>query len=269
MANLNTYKDTQYSRSLDNYFYSGQIRKAQIQFAAIFSELQVKIGRNDLQGQTDLMTVPVKIGSTDRVVASIMAGNTQNKPVRVPVIATNLMGIEPAWDFVKGSNQQTRHTVFPVGGTLPDDGKVVYKLMPFPYFLTMEASIMASNEYQHQQMLEQILLLFNPDLQIQISDSYDDWTKISSVTLTGVGLETAYPSEAERRIITTTFTFNVLAYISPAVNVRDNYIKKIKLRIASLATGTSFEDYRLEDIPGPSDEYQTIIDVNDLDIPPR
>jgi len=264
MTNLNTYKDTQYSKSVDHYFYDGQIRKAQIQFAAIFSELQVKIGKNDFKSDTDLMTVPVKIGSTDRVVSSIMAGNTQNKPIRLPVIATNLMGIEPAWDFVKGSGQQSRNTSFPVGGTLPDDGTVTYKYMPFPYNLTMEASIMASNEYQHQQMLEQILLLFNPDLQIQISDGYNDWNKISTVRLESVGLETAYPSETERRVIVTTLTFGVLAYLSPPFNLRDNYIKKIKLRIAQLSTGANFEDFRIEDVPGQPDEYHTVASVDGI-----
>lgn len=269
MSKHNTYKNTDYSKSVDHYFYDGQIRKAQIQFAAIFSELQVKIGKNDFDSSTDLMTVPVKIGSADRVVASIMAGNTQNKPVRLPVIATQLLGVEPAYDFVKGSNQQHRHTTFPVGGTLPDDGTVVYKLMPFPFKLTMEAAIMASNEYQHQQMLEQILLLFNPDLQIQISDGYNDWTKISTVYLKGVGLETPYPSESERRIIYTTLSFDVLAYLSAPVNLRTNYIKKIKARIATIATDANFDEYRLEDIPAPPEEYFTVADVNELNIPPR
>ncbi len=269
MTDLSTYKDTAYSKSLDNYFYAGQIRKAQIQFAAIFSELRVKIGKNDFKSQTDMITVPVKMGSMDRVVASIMASNTQNKPISVPAIATNMLGVEPAWDYIKGSNQQARHTAFPVGGTLPDDGKVIYKLMPFPWLLNMEAAIIASNEYQHQQMLEQILLLFNPDLQIQFSDGYNDWSKISKVELTGVGLDTPYPLDAERRLITTTLNFQVLCYLSPPFNVRDNYIKKIKLRISELNRTESFEDFATDDVPGLPEEYQTIIDVDKLGIPPR
>jgi hypothetical protein len=81
----------------------------------------------------------------------------------------------------------------------------------------MEAAIMATNEYQHQQMLEQILLLFNPDLQIQISDGYNDWTKITHVELVSVGLETPYPSEADRRIISTLLTscIIIIPYFQP------------------------------------------------------
>lgn len=269
MTDLSTYKDTTYSKSLDHYFYDGQIRKAQVQFAAIFSELQVKIGKNDYDSQTDFITVPVKMGSIDRVVGAIMAGNTQNKSIRVPMLATNMMGIEPVWDMVKGSNQVSRRVSWPVGSALPEGGKVIYKYVPHPYWLKMELAIIASNEYQHQQMIEQILLLFNPDLQIQISDGFADWTKISHVELVDVGLDTPYPSETDRRLITTTINFKVLCYLSPPVNIKENYIKKIKLRITALNSNQSFEDFKFEDVPGTPEEYETIIDVDKLDIPPK
>lgn len=271
-ANEGTYVNTDYSKSVDHYFYDGQIRKAQVQFSAIFSELKVKIGKNDFDSESQFITVPVKIGSIDRVVASIKAGNTQNKPIRVPAMAAHLEGIDQAWDFVKGSNQQARHTVFPVGGTLPNDGKVVYKYMPFPYFLNMTLTVIASNEYQHQQMVEQILLLFNPDLQIQISDGYSDWTKISRVELTGIGFDTPYPLADEARLITTTFSFQVLCYLSPPINIKDNYIKRIKMRLRAIGNGDdeseTWDDWFI-DVPGTPDEYHTVADVDMLDIPPR
>ena len=265
--NLNSYADTDYSKSVGHYFYDGQIRKILVQFAAVFSELQVAIGKNGFDSATNLITVPIKLGTADRVVAAIMAGNTQNKPIRLPALAAQMTGMDLALDYVKGSNQVSRDTTFPVGGTLPDDGKVIYKYMPFPYWIDMELALIASNEYQHQQMLEQILLLFNPDLQIQISDVYQDWTKITHIELTGI--ETPYPSDTERRVITSNLQFRVLCYLSPAINVKDNYIKKIKLRIASMKFDETFEEFQLDDVPGTPEEYVTIIDVDDLNIPPR
>ncbi|QDJ96516.1 tail sheath stabilizer and completion protein [Xanthomonas phage Xoo-sp13] len=259
-----TYTDTTYSKSVDHYFFDGQIRKAWVQFAAIFSELNVRVGKNDSKSTTDLVTVQVKVGSTDRVVASILAGNTQNKPIRLPAVAVQMVGMDMAYDYIKGSNQQARHTTFPVGGTLPDDGKVVYKYIPFPYFLNMEASLLASNEDQHQQMLEQILLLFNPDLQLQISDGFSDWTAITHAELTGISMDTPYPSESDRRIISTTLSFKVLCYLSPAINIRSNYLKRIKLRIAAVNSGESIEDFMVEDNTG---EYTIIADTDG--IPPK
>lgn len=267
--NLNTYKDTDYSKSLDSYFFDGQIRKAIIQFGAIFSELQVRIGKNDFNSQTDLITVPVKVGSADRVVSAIMAGNTQNKSIRLPAMAVQMVGMDMAFDYIKGSNQVNRNTHFPVGSDLPNSGKVIYTYMPFPYFLKMELALLASNEHQHQQMLEQILLLFNPDLQLQISDGFADWTKITHVELENISLDTAYPAESERRVVSSTLSFNMLCYLSPAMNVKENYIKKIKLRIASIGAGDSFDDFALNDVPGAPEEYQTIIDVDTLNMPPK
>lgn len=266
---LSTYNDTTYSKTLGHYFYEGQLRKHLVQAAAVFTELQVKIGKNDFKSQTDLITVPVKIGSMDRVVAAIMAGNTQNKNARIPMLVLQMTGLEIAYDYIKGSNQVKRETKFPVGGTLPDDGKVIYSYMPFPFWLNFEVTILASNEYQHQQILEQILLLFNPDLQLQISDAFADWTKITHIELLDINLETPYPLELDRRIITTTLNFKSLVYLSPAINLKDNYIKRIKLRISEVSTNENFDDYFIENIPGAPDEYQTIIDIDKLGIPPR
>jgi hypothetical protein len=271
MNKLATFEHTtDFSNSVDHFFYTGQIRRILVQFSAIFSEMQVSVGKNNnFDQQTNLMTVPIKIGSMDRVVAAIMANNTQNTMIRAPIMASNMMGIEPAYEYIKGRNQISRETVFPVGGTLPDDGKVVYKYMPSPYWIHTELAILATNELQHQQMLEQILLLFNPDLQIQLSDAYDDWTKISHVELTSVGLDTPYPSETDRRLITTRFNFRVMCYLSPPMNIKDNYVKKIKLRISSLQSSDDFNDYTLFDVPGTDDEYTTIADVSKMHVPPN
>lgn len=267
--NKGTYANTDYSKSVDHYFYDGQIRRAQVQFSAIFSELKVKIGKNDFDSASEFITVPVKIASIDRVVAAIKAGNTQNKPIRVPAMAAHLEGIEQAFDMVKGSNQQFRHTTFPAGGTLPNDAKVVYKYMPFPYYLNMNLSVVTSNEYQHQQIIEQILLLFNPDLQIQITDGYSDWTKISRVELTGINFETPFPLAEETRLITTSFNFKVLCYLSPPINVKDNYIKRIMMRINAIGTGDDYDEYFIDHIPGSPEEYAVVADIDMLDIPPR
>ena len=265
---MSTYKNTTHSKSVDHYFFDGQIRKAQVQFAAIFSELLVKTGKNDHAG-SEFITVPVKIGAADRVVAAILSGNTQNKAVRLPMITCQMVGMNQAFDFVKGSDTIVRQTEFPLGGTLPDDGKVVYKYMPFPYFLQMEVSLVATNEFQHQQMLEQVLLLFNPTLQIQISDGFQDWTCITHVELTDIGFEDPYGSDSDMRVLTSTLGFQVLAYLSPPINVRENYIKKIKMRISSINTGASINDFLMDDIPGPEDEYVTVADATAMDIPPR
>ena len=57
----------------------------------------------------------------------------------------------------------------------------VERPMPTPYRLEMNVDIWTSNTEQKLQLLEQILCLFNPDLEIQSTDNYIDWTSLSYV----------------------------------------------------------------------------------------
>ena len=58
--------------------------------------------------------------------------------------------------------------------------------MPTPYNLTVNVDIWSSNTDQKLQILEQILMLFNPSLEIQTTDNYVDWTSLSVVNLENV-----------------------------------------------------------------------------------
>jgi hypothetical protein len=81
------------------------------------------------------------------------------------------------------------------------------------------------------QILEQILVLFNPDLQIQKSDAPFDWTKLTSVELTDISNEENYPSGADRRIIQWTLTFKMPIFLSIPMGVKDDLVRKIVLQI--------------------------------------
>ena len=58
--------------------------------------------------------------------------------------------------------------------------------MPAPYKLAMKLDIWTSNTDQKQQILEQLLPLFNPGFEIQSTDNYVDWTSLSVALLTNV-----------------------------------------------------------------------------------
>jgi len=251
--------------SLENYYYGKQIKRYIIEYMAIFGGLKVAIGKNDFNSQSNKIIVPITYGSKDRVVAAILSENTQNKPIRVPTLSANMMGIELDDSLRVGVGQTVSNVHLPLGATLPDGLKVIEKYKPIPYRLVMETTIYASNTDQHLQMLEQIMMLFDPILQIQTSDDFQDWSKITTVTLDQIGLEEEYPSGTSRRIITTTFQFSFPIYLSPPINLRYNYIKEIKMRIVA-ATNTQTVD---EIINSDTEEYETIINVDDTDIPSK
>ena len=248
------------------YYYNEQIRKYLIQFMTIFSELQVSVGKNDYNSESNLIYVPVINGSMDRVVASIKMENTQNKMIKLPIMAANISGIEMAPESRKGVNQQYREVFLPLGGTAPDDFKVVYKLVPIPYFLRYDLHVLVSNRRHQHEILEQILQLFDPDLQFYTSDDVADWTKINKLTLDSIAFEESYPAETEPRMIQFTLSFSSLIYLSAPLNVKENFIKSVKLRLDAIPTDGNTQEI-VEDITRESPEYKILFDIEDYDIP--
>lgn len=252
--------------TVESYYYNAQIRKYIVQFMAIFSGLQVSVGKNDFEQQTNLVSVPIIYGAMDRVVAAIKAENTQNKPIRVPLLATEVTSMELDPELRRGVGTTLKTVDLPLGGVFPNDLRTITKFMPIPYRMGMEVAFISSNSDQQFQMMEQIMMLFDPILQIQRSDGYADWTKITTVTMESINFERNYPAGTERRLLVTTMNFTFPIHISPPVNIRNDVITKIKLRIDVAMQGeTAQESAEANSID--FDGYETLIDANDENVP--
>ena len=92
--------------------------------------------------------------------------------------------------------------------------------MPVPYNLTINLDIWTSNTTMKLQLLEQILTLFNPSLEIQSTDNYVDWTSLSVVELTGTNWSSrSIPMGTEANIDITTLSFSLPIWITPPARV--------------------------------------------------
>lgn len=250
---------------LENYHYDSQLRSYIVQFAAIFAGIQVEVGkRNDTEPH--LIHVPIKNASMDRVVGHIKTENTQNKLVRLPIMSFQLVNVDQAPDLRKGVGATRRSTYMPTGGLFPDDITVVEQRQPVPYRAVFELAIWASNQDQHYQIMEQILTLFDPILQIQVSDDIFDWTKLTSVEMLDIRFDENMPQSTERRLIQTRVGFSVPIYLSVPANVHKRYVKDILLRIGVVGTdvATSFDAIADLDLQGV--EYEKVFSVDDIDI---
>ena len=252
--------------SSDTYHYDSQFRDYIIQFMAVFSGLQVSVGENDFEKQSKLIDVPIRYGSMDRVVAAIKSDNTTNKPVRVPTMSAYLSGIQMNPEARKGVGVVERRTFLQAGRSFPEGLQVTEMQQPVPYMAVFSLSIFTSNTDQHYQILEQILTLFNPMIQIQTSDDYQDWKRITTVELLDVGLEEQWPSGTESRVIQTTLTFQVPIYLAPPTLIRRNYIASIKMRIDLAMEGQNVGDI-VGDVTRPFPTYTTVVDAAKLDFP--
>jgi len=92
---------------------------------------------------------------------------------------------------------------------------------PVPYKLIMNCDIWTSNTDQKLQLMEQILVLFNPTLDIRTNSSPVDWTALSMVELTNTTWSTrSVGSSIDDIIDVATLTFDIPIYITPPAKVK-------------------------------------------------
>jgi hypothetical protein len=175
-----------------SFFYDSQVRRFLLQFIRAFSNFQVEFGK-DRDGNVTLQTVPVKYGDATRMVSSIIKDNSENKITPTPMISCYINAMEYMPErrqdptFVDKRHIRMRKFDENTGEYTTQQGNAftVERLMPVPYNLTLNVDIWTSNTTQKLQLLEQILVLFNPTFEIQSTDNYLDWGSLSYIELTG------------------------------------------------------------------------------------
>lgn len=225
---------------ITNYWYDGQIRQYLLQFVSIFYGLQVQTGIGECD-VPEFISIPTVIGNKDRVVAALMSGNTQNRTFSLPTMAAYMTGLQPNDGRRRAPGMIDQRVTMKTGGIFPEDLTVVKRVMPVPYDMTLELAIYASNSQQMYQILEQLLVLFNPDLQIQKSDGPFDWTRITNVTLTDISNEENYPAGTDRRMIVWTLQFVMPIWLGLPIGVKDDLVRKIIIQIGDLNSMNTLE----------------------------
>ncbi len=218
---------------IEGFYYDYQVKRAILQFAAIFSGMTVSVGANKNRDATTI-PVPVMIGSMDRVAAAIATRNTQNAHIRVPVMSVNVTALRYAADRAKGISTEQRGIDVPYGGDPRLDGTVVYQKMALPYDIMVDLKIKTSNKDQQFQIFEQIALLFSPTLQIQTSDGLFDPGKIVAVELADITIDDNFPSGMDSRTCEMTISFKIDAYLQMPGRIRDNLIQTVLMRVMAV-----------------------------------
>lgn len=249
----------------DGYFYNEQMKSYIRQFMAVFTGLQVQIGKWNTEDER-LISVPVHYAHQDRVVASILSENVQNKPLRLPLMSVFIRDLQLNKEYFAGTGAQRRETYVPTGGLVPNDMKVIHQRRPTPYLMTLELSLYASNTDQHFQMLEQILPYFGPTLQLQVSDSLFDWKRISILELKTMVIDNNDPIGTDKRITKSTLTFELPVWFDVPVEVRADFIEKVYLRIGAVSTGDSTSYEIVADLDAQGIPYDLVLDDTDLKI---
>jgi len=209
------------------HFYDGQIRRYLSQVIRMLSGFKYR----SADGKET--TVPVMYGDMTRQVGAIIRDNSENKIPSAPRIAVYITGL--AMDrtrlgdssFVSKVHIREREKIFDNNGNVTGytqnqgDNYTVERLMPTPYKLTIKADIWSTNTDQKLQIMEQIMMLFNPSLEIQTTDNFIDWTSLSVVELTDIVFSSrTIPSGNETEIDIGSLSFETPIWISPPTKVK-------------------------------------------------
>jgi hypothetical protein len=171
----------------------------------------------------------VLYGDPDRQVASIMTQNSASTLPSAPRIAVYITGLELdtnrlADQTFVGKMHIRERDVDPASSTYTHgQGRnyTVERLMPTPFKLTMKVDIWSTSTEQKLQILEQILVLFNPSLEIQTTDNYVDWTSLSVLNLTQTNWSSrSVPVGTDSPIDIASLTLTAPIFISPPVKVK-------------------------------------------------
>lgn len=211
------------------FFYDEQIRRFLLQFARIFSNFQVEYGRNEEGTDHTLVRVPVRYGDSSRQAQTIIQNNSANYMPSTPLMTFYVTGLdydrprmqEPYFVSKINVRQRTYDDTTDTYETTQGNAFTIERLMPVPYKLTIKLDIWTSNTNQKLQLLEQIIPLFNPALEIQSTDNYIDWTSLSVVELDSSQWSSrTIPVGTEDPIDVATLTFSLPIWISSPAKVK-------------------------------------------------
>jgi len=210
------------------YFYDKQIRRYIQQFIRLFSGFSVEMGKND-QDLSVFQQVPVRYGDINRMAAHITRENSENIINTVPFISCYVTSLDMLPERRTYQDHVDKVQVFEkkfddaTGEYTNERGNsyTVERHAPVPYMLQMNCDIWTSNTDQKLQLMEQILVLFNPTLDIRTNNSPIDWTALSHVELTNTTWSTrSVGSSIDDIIDVATLSFNIPIHINPPAKVK-------------------------------------------------
>jgi T4-like virus Myoviridae tail sheath stabiliser len=229
-----------------DFWYSEQFRNYRLQFIRAFSNFYVQTGNGGPNNTPELIRVPCRYGDSTRIAAAIVRGNSENKILSVPFIScwVNNLGMS-------SDRRQDPQLVDPayVNERLYDGEKQAYtdqignryaiqRYMPVPYMLTFQVDIWTNNTSIKEQLLEQILVLYNPAIDVQTSVNPIDWTVLTYIEMQDniTWTSRTIPVGTDNPIDVASLQFKVPIWINPPAKVQKQSI--IQQIVTNIVDGT-------------------------------
>jgi hypothetical protein len=215
---------------MQQFFYDEQLRRFLLQFTRIVSNFQIEYG-NETDGvnQAALIRVPVRYGDASRNAQVIMQENSRNSMPASPLMTFYISSLdydrprmqEPYHVSKVNVRQRTYDSATDSFEPTQGNAFTIERLMPVPYKMGITLDIWTSNTNQKMQLLEQMLTLFNPSLEVQSTDNFIDWTSLTVVELESVTWTSrTVPIGTDNPIDMATIKFNIPIWLSSPIKVK-------------------------------------------------
>lgn len=232
---------------LGTYTYNEIIRKTVVGFGTLFNNIEV---RRVSGSKTEVMKVPLAYGPKQKFLARLRAvGDLSSKDatqITLPRISFEMQGISYDPTRKLSPTQFIRYTA--------DDGKTNKSFMPVPYNINFELGILAKNQDDALQIVEQILPVFQPSFNITLNlvPAIGE-KKDYPITLTSVDYEDVYEGDYDtRRTLVYTLQFIAKTYLyGPVSDVSSEVIKKAIVDYATDSKVTAPREVRYTATPVP------------------
>lgn len=227
-----------------DFFYDGQVRRYLLQFMRIFSDIKVRNGP-DANGLYTIQRVPILYGDPSWLVAQLIKGGSENTMLPSPMFS--------AWiESIKHQPKRRQDTQY-VGkvstverefdsltqtyGPGPGVRQDVERYMPVPIDIMFKLDVWTTNVTTKLQLMEQIMTIFNPSIQLQQNSNLLDWTSIFEVWLedfTWTNRSIPQGGTEDRDVMS--FKFKVEAWINPPAKLkRSGLIAEIVTQVYNIA----------------------------------
>jgi len=195
----------------------------------VFSGFKYKTGINHT-GTRELLPIPCKVGNVSRIVGAINRANSENVALTAPFISVWISNISVARNRTINPTYESQIAVterkydYTTGKYTNQAGNsyMVERLAPVPYDVTIQVDIWSTNEDMKLQILEQILLLFNPSIEWQKNENPLDWTSMSMLELENINYSSrSVPVSNDDAMEITSLTFQVKEfYLNPPAKIK-------------------------------------------------
>lgn len=263
-----------------DYFYGGQFRRVLLHVINTFNGFQVQNGV-DANMNPKYKTVPCLYADMNRMTQYDIAQGSENILNSAPYMTINVRTFKidranttspAAQDVVLGKNKQD-----PITGQYSKELDTVYHVKrynPVPWVFEFDLNIWTTTLTNKMELLEQIITLFNPSVQLQLSTNPLDWTGYSNIELTDSEFSSrTVPQGTDTELDVARLTFKTTVWFSlPAQQEKAVLINQIvdNINIAKDEQDFLFNDHTntITDVYSPRDfclGVEKLSDVNSIE----